>query len=160
MAQYTPRNASSVKVGSVKLSATAGDVTVRSLTVSRSGLGNANDINPTNGIRAAMNGVVISSSADYYNATSQKGTVYFSPSLVVKAGTSTIVDILVNLSGAENSQHQFTLDSVNAGSSVSGTPVTLGLLNTTSYQTTTTTASLSSVGGNVTPGKTDRKSVV
>ncbi len=153
MAQYVPKNGSSIKVGSVKLSATAGDVTVRSLTIVRSGLGNAADIMPTNGIRAAMSGVVISSSADYYNATSQKGTVYFSPSLVVKAGSSTVVDILVNLSGAENSQHQFTLDSVNAGSTVTGTPITLGLLNTTSYVTTTTTASLSSVGGNVTPGK-------
>ena len=156
MAQYTPKNASSVKVGSVKLSATAGDVTVRSFTVSRSGLGNAADIASTNGIRASMNGVVISSSADYYNSTSQKGTVYFSPALVVKAGSSTVVDVLVNLNGAENSQHQFTLDSVNASSSVSGTPVTLGLINTTSYQTTTTTASLTSVGGNVTPGKTQQ----
>ncbi len=154
VAQYVPKNASSVKVGTIKLSANAGDVTVQSLTVSRSGLGNASDIASTNGVRAAQNGVVISSSADYYNSTSQKGTVYFSPALTLKAGTSTMVDILVNLSGSENSQHQFTLDSVNTNGTVTGTPITLGLLNTTSYVTTTTTASLSSVGGNVTPGKT------
>lgn len=154
VAQYVPKNASSVKVGTIKLAANSGDVTVRSLTVSRSGLGNAADIAATNGIRAAQNGVVISSSADYYNSTSQKGTVYFSPSLVIKAGSSASVDILVNLSGAENSQHQFTLDSVNTDSTVTGAPVTLGLLNTTSYVTATTTASLESVGGNVTPGKT------
>ena len=154
VAQYVPKNASSVKVGTVKLSATTGDVTVQSLTVSRSGLGNAADIASTNGVRAAQNGVVISSSADYYNPTSQKATVYFSPALVVKAGASTMVDVLVNLSGSENSQHQFTLDSVNTTSSVTGAPITLGLLNTTSYVTTTTTANLSSVGGNVTPGKT------
>ena len=154
VAQYVPKNASSVKVGTVKLSANAGDVTVQSLTVSRSGLGNAADISSTNGVRASQNGVVISSSADYYNPTSQKATVYFSPALTLKAGTSTMVDVLVNLSGSENSQHQFTLDAVNTNGTVTGTPVTLGLLNTTSYVTTTTTASLSSVGGNVTPGKT------
>jgi hypothetical protein len=152
-AQYVPKNASSVKVGSVKLTAGAKDVTVRSLVVSRSGLGNAADIVSSNGVRAAQNGVVISSSADYYNSTSQKATVYFSPALVVKAGASQVVDVLVNLSGAENSQHQFTLDSVNSDGTVTGAPVTLGLLNTTSYTTTTTTATLNVSAGTLTPGK-------
>ena len=157
MAQYVPKNASSVKVGAVKLTAGTTDVTVQSMVVSRSGLGNAGDITPSNGIRAAQNGVVVSSTADYYNSTSQKATVYFSPALVVKAGASQTVDILVNLSGAENSQHQFTLDSVNASNTtVSGSPVTLGLLNTTSYMTTTTTAALATAGGNVTAGKTQQ----
>jgi S-layer homology domain len=153
VAQYVPKNASSVKVGTVKLAATDKDVTVRSLVVTRSGLGNANDIASTNGVRAAINGVVVSSSADYYNATSQKATVYFSPALVVKAGSSTSVDVLVNLNGAENSQHQFALDSVNTDGTVTGAPVTLGLLNTTSYQTTTTTANVVASAGTVTPGK-------
>lgn len=157
MAQYVPKNASSVKVGTVKLSAATADVTVQSMVVSRSGLGNASDITASNGIRAAVNGVVVSSSADFYNSTSQKGTVYFSPALVVKAGSSVNVDVLVNLSGAENSQHQFTLDSVNAANTtVTGAPITLGLLNTTSYVTTTTTASLVTAGGNVTAGKTQQ----
>jgi hypothetical protein len=153
VAQYVPKNASSVKVGTVKLAAADKDVTVRSLVVTRSGLGNANDIASTNGVRAAINGVVVSSSADYYNATSQKATVYFSPALVVKAGASTSVDVLVNLSGAENSQHQFALDSVNTDGTVTGAPVTLGLLNTTSYTTTTTTANIVASAGTVTPGK-------
>jgi hypothetical protein len=127
------------------------------MVVTRSGLGNANDITSTNGVRAAQNGVVISSTADYYNATSQKATVYFSPALVVKAGMSTSVDVLVNLSGAENSQHQFTLDSVNASNTtVAGAPITLGLLNTTSYVTATTTASLTSAGGAITTGKANQ----
>ena len=157
VAQYVPKNASSVKVGSVKLTAGSTNVTVQSLVVSRSGLGNANDITSSNGIRAAQNGVVISSTADYYNPTSQKATVYFSPALVVKAGTSTSVDVLVNLSGAENSQHQFTLDSVNASNTtVTGAPITLGLLNTTSYVTATTTASLAVAGGTITTGKANQ----
>lgn len=157
MAQYVPKNASSVKVGTVKLSAATADVTVQSMVVTRSGLGDASDITASNGIRAAVNGVVVSSSADFYNSTSQKGTVYFSPALVVKAGSSVNVDVLVNLSGAENSQHQFTLESVNAANTtVTGAPITLGLLNTTSYVTTTTTASIVTAGGNVTAGKTQQ----
>ena len=159
-AQYVPKNASSVKVGAIKLTAGSKDVTVQSLVVTRSGLGNSNDISSTNGIRASKNGVLVSSSADYYNPTSQKGTVYFSPALVVKAGTSTSVDVLVNLSGAENSQHQFTLTAVNAANAtVTGVPVTLGLLNTTSYVTDTTTAILTASAGTVTPGKANQSIV-
>jgi hypothetical protein len=155
-AQYVPKNASSVKVGTVKLMAGTSDVTVSSLTVSRSGLGNASDILAGQGIRAAQNGVIVSSSSDYYNSTSQKGNVYFYPALKIAAGTSQTVDILVNLSGAENSQHQFTLDSVNAGTAgVTGAPITLGLLNTTSYVTSSV-----AVSGNysyaATPGKTQQ----
>ncbi len=156
-AQYVPKNASSVKVGAVKLTAGAKDVTVQSMVVSRSGLWNANDITSSNGVRAAQNGIVVSSTADYYNPTSQKATVYFSPALVVKAGTSASVDVLVNLSGAENSQHQFTLDSVNASNTtVTGSPITLGLVNTTSYVTATTTASLLTAGGTITTGKSNQ----
>ncbi len=156
MAQYVPKNASSVKVGSVKLMAGSSDVTVRSLTVTRSGLGNSADIPANNGIRASQNGIVVSSSSDFYNSTSQNGTVYFYPALVVKAGASQVVDILVNLSGAENSQHQFALTAVNAdNTTVTGAPVTLGLLNTTSYVTATVTVG-GSTNSTATPGKTQQ----
>lgn len=44
----------------------------------------------------------------------------------------------MNLSGSSNSQHQFTLTAVNtSGVIATGTPITLGLLNTTSYQVAT-----------------------
>ena len=153
VAQYVPMNASSVKVGSVKFTAGAKDVTVRSLTVNRSGLGNATDIVSSQGVRAAQSGVIVSSSSDYYNSTSQNGNVYFYPALVVKAGTSTSVDVLVSLSGAQNSQHQFTLTAVNTDGTVSGTPVTLGLLNTTSYVTSSVSVS-GTYNYTVNPGKT------
>ncbi|NRH20577.1 S-layer homology domain-containing protein [Candidatus Gracilibacteria bacterium] len=157
VAQYVPKNASSVKVGAVKLTAGKSDVTVQSLIVSRSGLGDAKGFADSNAIRAAQNGVVISSTADYYNATSQKATIYFSPALVVKAGSSASVDVLVNLSGSENSQHQFTLDAVNASNTtVTGAPVTLGLVNTTSYKTATTNANLAVGGSTITTGKANQ----
>lgn len=160
VAQYVPKNASNVKVGTVKLTAGTSAVTVSSLVVSRSGLGAADGVLTSNGIRAAQSGVIISSSADYYNATSQKGNIYFSPAITIAAGTSVNVDVVVNLSGSENSQHQFTLDSVNAGAStVSGAPITLGLVNTTSYTTATTTAILSASAGSLTPGKTNQSIV-
>jgi S-layer homology domain len=155
MAQYVPMNASAVKVGSVKLTAGTTDVTVRSLTVDRSGLGASTDVVTEQGVRAAVGGVIVSSSSDYYNSTSQKAQVYFYPALVVKAGSSTVVDVLVNLSGASNSQHQFTLSSVNADATVTGAPVTLGLLNTTSYTTSSITVSGNS-SYSVNPGKTQQ----
>jgi len=159
VAQYVPKNASSVKVGTVKLSANGGDVTINSLVVSRSGLGAAADILSSNGVRASQSGVIISSSSDYYNATSQKANVYFSPALVVKAGTSTSVDILVNLSAQQNSQHQFTLDSVNTTAGVVTTTTTLGLINTTSYETATTAVNLTNASSSLTPGKTNQSVV-
>ncbi len=155
VAQYVPKNASSVKVGAVKFTAGKSDVTVRSLTVSRSGLGDATDIVANQGVRAAVGGAVVSSSSDYYNSTSQNANVYFYPALVIKAGTSTSVDILVNLSGAQNSQHQFTLTSVSTDGTATGTPVTLGLLNTTSYATSAVAVS-GSYSNTVAPGKTQQ----
>ena len=156
LAQYVPMNASSVKVGSVNLTAGSSDVTIRSLTVNRSGLGNSSDIVSGQGIRAAQNGVIVSSSSDYYNSTSQNGNIYFYPALVVKAGTSTSVDILVNLNGASNSQHQFTVTAVNGtAATVTGTPTTLGLINTTSYSTSSVTVA-GTYSYPVTPGKTQQ----
>jgi len=63
----------------------------------------------------------------------------------------------VNLSGSNNSQHQFTLDSVNAsGAITTGTPITLGLLNTTSYTTATTMASIEQVASIIPSGKANQ----
>jgi hypothetical protein len=151
MALYVPMNASSVNVGTVTLTAGTTPVTVTSLRVTRSGLGNAGDVSS---IRAASNGAIVSSSADYYNATSQAGMIYFSPAMVIPAGTSKSVDILVNLNGLQNSQHQFTLTQINAANAVvSGAPVSMGFLNTTSYLTTTTTAMVYNGMSSLTPGQ-------
>ena len=130
VAQYVPKNASAVNVGTLKLSASTTDVSVSSITVGRSGLGANTDINK---IYASIDGVVNNNNS--YNSSSQEGTIFFSPALVVKAGTSTKVQVLVSLidKAQSNSQHQFTVKSVSSNASAStGTPVTLGLINTTS----------------------------
>jgi hypothetical protein len=133
--QYVANNAANVPVGTVQFTAGAwSDVVLQSMTIARSGLGVPTDIMTNRGVRAAASGVIISSDSDYYDANTQNATVYFSPALTIPAWTTKNIDILANLLGSENSQHQFTLSSINAGSaSVSGGPVTLGILNTTSY---------------------------
>ncbi len=166
VAQYVPMNASSVKVGTVKLTATGGDTKVSSLTVSRSGLGMADDITVSKGVRAVVGGKIVSSNADYYNSSSQQAQIYFAPALEIKNGQSVDVDIIVSLgkgTGANykaaepNSQHQFAVTAVN-GTNVS-TATTLGLLNTTSFLAPTVTANLKNVTSTATPAKLNQRIV-
>lgn len=154
-AQYVPRNASSVKVGTIKVTATGGDVALQSLVITRSGLGASTDIESSNGIRAAIDGKIVSSNG-YYNSSSQQGNIYFTPSITIKNGESKNIDILVSLNNdAEvNSQHQFSITSVNTQTI---TPVTLGLINTTAYKTGVVRASLSNKASEVKPGSKDQR---
>ena len=154
-AQYVPRNASSVKVGTIKVTATGGDVALQSLVITRSGLGASTDVESSNGIRAAIDGKIVSSNG-YYNSSSQQGNIYFTPALTIKNGESKNIDILVSLNNdAEvNSQHQFSITSVNTQTI---TPVTLGLINTTAYKTGVVRASLSNKASEVKPGSKDQR---
>ena len=153
MAQYVPMNASSVKVGTVKLTAGAADVTVSSVVVTRSGLGPVADISA---VVLAQNGTNVSDSRTL-STSSQTATLKLTNALVLKAGTSVMMDVLVSLNGLSNSQHQFAVTTVNAlnGATVSGTPVTLGLLNTTSYSVSSLTLD-SITTSSVTSGKSNQ----
>lgn len=151
VAQYVPKNASSVKVGTVKVTATA-DTTISSVTVNRSGLGNSAGLT----ISVGQNGMSISESRSVNTAT-QDSIVRLNNAIVLKAGESVMLDILASFdsSSTENSQHQFTLKAVGTTGTVTGTPVTLGLLNTTSYAVSTVKAVSLDFGG-VTSGKNDQ----
>lgn len=131
VAQYVPMNASSVKVGTIKVTATGGDATINTLTVTRSGLG------VVNGLKAslAQNGVIVGN-ARSFNNTTQESVIRLNTPLVLKNGSSVEFDVLASLSDLENanSQHQF---SVSAANGAAITPVTLGLINTTSYKVET-----------------------
>lgn len=158
MAQYVPKNASSVKVGTVQLAAATSDVTVNSITVTRSGLGPVADIYT---VSLAQNGSIVSDNRAL-NSTSQTAIVRFTTPVTIKAGTSASYDVLVSLaSGAQpNSQHQFAVTAVTAGSStVGGLPVTLGLINTTSYTATSVNVATITTAGGVTSGKTAQRIV-
>ena len=154
-AQYVPRNASSVKVGTIKVTATGGDVALQSLVITRSGLGDPTDVESSNGIRAAIDGKIVSSNG-YYNSSSQQGNIYFTPALTIKNGESKNIDILVSLKNraAVNSQHQFSITSVNTQTI---TPVTLGLINTTAYEAGEVRVSLSNKASEVKPGSKDQR---
>ena len=134
-AQYTPKNASSVKVGTIKVTATGGDVTLNTLTVSRSGLGQVAGLKAS----LAQNGVVVGN-ARTFNNTTQEAVVRLNTPVVLKNGSSVEFDVLASLpnDGTSNSQHQFA---VNAANGTAMSPVTLGLLNTTSYAVSEVTVS-------------------
>jgi S-layer homology domain len=152
VAQYVPKNASSVKVGTIKLTAGAAATTVSSVVVTRSGLGNVSDIAS---LQLAQAGVAATDSRTM-STSSQSATLKFTTPLVLAAGTSASFDVLVSLAGLENNQHQFTVTAVNVvGGSATGTPVTLGLLNTTSYGVKSVTVD-SVVAGSVTSGKNNQ----
>lgn len=160
--QSVPYNASLVKVGTVKLTAGPNGARVQSLAVARSGLGNASDIEGTNGIRAAINGVIASSDADFYNSLSQVWNVYFSPALDLKANESMEVELLVTLKtgAAQNSEHSFAVTAVNVSNgTTTGVPVTLGSLRTTSYKVSTANASLTNQTSELQPGKANQQVV-
>lgn len=155
-AQYVPMNASSVNVGKIKVSAIGGDVKLESIVIARSGLGNPGDIESSNGIRFAHNGKIVSASSNYYNQFEQQGNIMFSPAINLKNGESIELDTLVSLNGKSNSQHQFSVVKVNKDTLSS--PVTLGLVNTTSYEATTVSTELKSVSG-VRAGSKEQKLV-
>ena len=152
VAQYVPKNASSVKVGTIKLTAGAAATTVSSVVVTRSGLGNVADIAS---LQLAQAGVAATDSRTM-STSSQSATLKFNSPLVLAAGTSASYDVLVSLNGLENNQHQFAVTAVNVvGGTATGTPVTLGLLNTTSYSVKT--VSVTSIdAGTVTSGKSNQ----
>ncbi|MGP1583153.1 MAG: hypothetical protein ACTTH6_02925, partial [Candidatus Altimarinota bacterium] len=140
-AQYVPYNASSVKVGTLKLTAdNKGDVRVTSVVISRSGLGEVRGIDS---IQLAQNGLAVTD-ARSMSTSSQSTTLRFNTPLVLKAGTSVDLDVLASMVNPannadalpyQNNQHQFTVTQVNTTSgTAAGTPVTLGLVNTTSYK--------------------------
>jgi len=160
--QSVPYNATLVKVGTVKLTAGENGARIQSLAITRSGLGNADDIEVNNGIRAAINGVIASSDADFYNSLSQVGNVYFSPALDLRANESMNVDILVTLQtgAAQHSEHSFIVTAVNlSNGTATGVPVSLGTLRTTSYEVSTVNASLTNPATSLEPGKANQSIV-
>jgi hypothetical protein len=152
VAQYVPKNASSVKVGSVKLTAATNDVTVSTVTVNRSGLGDSTDLT----IAVAQSGSSISESRSVNTAT-QDAVIRLNAPLTIKAGTTVSLDVLASFGAAsrENNQHQFTVKAIGTTASVTGLPVTLGLVNTTSYSVSVVAAQAVKLNS-VTSGKNDQ----
>ncbi len=125
-AQYVPKNTSAIKVGTIRITAQNADISISEIVVSRSGLGAFSAIAS---ITTNLGGT------STLSPQSQSISVRFQSPITISKGTSRDIDMLVSLAGDSNEQHQFTLTSVTAtNATVTGTPITLGLLNTTSYR--------------------------
>lgn len=151
-ASYVPYNASSIKVGTVKVTATGGDVTVTSLVIAKSGLGLTNGIDS---VQLASNGIALTD-ARGVSSSSQTATPRFNTPLMLKKGQSIDLDVLVSLKDEvtnANSQYQFAVAGINvANVTTNVSPITLGLINTTSYGVGTATVS-APTAGSITAGK-------
>lgn len=132
-----PKNAININLGTVAITAPSDkDLVIKSMKVTRSGLGNSSDIMTGGGIRAMVDGKIISSSSDYYNTSAQVGTIYFYPSLTIKKGETTNLDIVGNFNAQSGSQHSFTLTEINgATDTIKINPIELNTVYTTNYET-------------------------
>lgn len=147
VAQYVPANASSVNVGTFKITATGGDVTVNNLTIARSGLGNSSKVTVS---VADKTGRI--SEARTVSTANNSANIRLNNPIKLKAGESIELSALVSVDTDVNAQHQFSVTAVNGGAV---TPVNLGLINTTSYVTSTVTVDNLNTYG-VTSGKNDQ----
>ncbi len=154
IAQYVPMNASNVKVGAIKLTATDGDVKIKTITVSRTGLGSSDGMT----IALGQNGSSVSASQPV-NSSTQDAIIRLNNTLSLKKGESVVLDVLVSVEGTVNSQSQFTVKAIGTETSktVSGLPVTLGLINTTSYEVSTVKHTTSNSINSIDSGKNDQK---
>lgn len=147
VAQYVPANASSVNVGTFKITATGGDVVLNSITVGRSGLGNSSKVNLSIADKTGR----ISESRSV-NSSTQESVIRLNNPITLKAGESIELSALASVDTDVNAQHQFAVKAVNGGAV---TPVNLGLINTTSYTTSTVTVDQLTIQ-NVTSGRNNQ----
>ncbi len=136
--------AGTVSFGTFDFTAGGSDISLNTVKMNRGGLGSRTDVNR---VWMEKNGMRVSGR----QSVGSDGTVFvtFSPALVVKAGSTESLDLVVSMSGASNSQHVFTIasasDVTSSAAAVKGTfPVSTASMTTTSY---TVTPVLFSTGG-------------
>jgi len=139
----SPANGSSIpKVGAstfgtFDLTAGSADVSVYTVELARSGLGNYSDFQRVyfekNGVRVSSRGTV---------ASDNKVVVSFAPALVVKAGSTLSIDLVGELSGTDaGGEHKFSSTAINSSAiTVNGSMVS-PMLRTSDYQVASVTVS-------------------
>lgn len=115
----------------------------------RDGLGNQSEI--TN-VWFEVNGSRVSTKASI--SSDQTIVTSFLPALVIKAGSTASVDLMVELNGSAGSQHRFGIVAATSVDSTASTvkatfPVYTNLLTTTNYTAATVTVSSTSSNGAV-----------
>jgi len=120
-----PQNVKSYKVGTIKLTAGENETTVSSLVVTRSNLGTPTSVTSMQ-LAFAKDGTAASIASTAMSNTTQSKTLRLSPSLVLKAGESVELDLLITLNDGvnQNSIHDFAVTAVNVvDGTANGTPV-------------------------------------
>lgn len=132
--QYVPKNLGRWKIATIKLTAGNNDASISSLKIKRSGLWDPREVllisanTPWNW----TNGNVF----DSFDATTQEGTINFATPIYIKANESVTLEIVASLSSVNgNTQHIFTLISVETPGTITWIPITLWTLNTTTAST-------------------------
>lgn len=155
MNSASPANLSSVPMsGSVKFATvdfTAGskDITVNSVTLKRSGLGNASDIDR---VYFEKDGIRVSSRASI--SSDQTVVLSFAPAMVVAAGTSESIDLYADMGATSaGGEHMFQSTSIDSSAANVVGSITTPTLRTANY--TVSNVAITGAGAGLTATATD-----
>lgn len=133
----SPANGSSipyngvVSFGKVDLTAGSNDVTVNTVKMKRQGLGQYTDFSR---VYFELNGARVSSRSTVNS--DNEAVVTFSPALVVKAGTTTTLDLIAEMAATQSQlggEHQFASTLVDSTAQTTNGSFTTPLLRTSNY---------------------------
>lgn len=141
--------AGSVKFATVDFAAGSKDITVNSVTLKRSGLGNASDISR---VYFEKDGIRVSSRASV--SSDQTVTLSFAPAWVIKAGTTESIDLYADMAAANvGGEHMFQSTSIDSSAANVVGMITTPTLRTANYLVSLVT--ISSAGAGLTATASD-----
>lgn len=141
--------AGSVKFATVDFAAGSKDITVNSVTLKRSGLGNASDISR---VYFEKDGIRVSSRASV--SSDQTVTLSFAPAWVIKAGTTESIDLYADMDASNvGGEHMFQSTSIDSSAANVVGMITTPTLRTASYLVALVT--IASAGANLTATASD-----
>ncbi len=125
----------SVKFATVDFTAGSKNITINSVTLKRSGLGNSSDIDR---VYFEKDGIRISSRASV--SSDQTVTLSFAPARVVAAGTTESIDLYVDMTaGSPGGEHMFTSTEINSSAANVVGMISTPTLRTANYLVSTVT---------------------
>ncbi len=141
--------AGSVKFATVDFTAGSKDITVNSVTLKRSGLGNASDIDR---VYFEKDGIRVSSRASV--SSDQTVVLSFAPAWVVSAGTSQSIDLYADMAATSaGGEHMFMSTSIDSSAANVVGMITTPTLRTANY--TVSNVTVTSAGAGLTATASD-----
>lgn len=121
--------AGSVKFATVDFAAGSKDITVNSVTLKRSGLGNSSDIDR---VYFEKDGIRVSSRSSV--SSDQTVTLSFAPAWVIKAGSTESIDLYADMNASSvGGEHMFTSTSIDSSAANVVGMITTPTLRTANY---------------------------